>query len=50
MSSPEGKLTDATKRGIEQGRREIAEGRGITTAELLKKLGLNVKHRKHAYK
>ena len=50
MSCPEGRLTGATKREIAQGRREIAEGKGITTAELLKKLELDIRHMRHAYK
>ena len=48
MSKYEARLTDATKREIANGRREIKEGKGMTRCELLKRL--NVKHRKHAYK
>jgi len=39
-SDAEGELNEETKREIEQGRREIKEGKGISTKELMKKLGI----------
>lgn len=39
-SDTEGELNEETKREIGQGRREIREGRGISTRELMKRLGI----------
>lgn len=36
----EGELNEETKREIEQGRREIREGKGMSTKELMRKLGI----------
>lgn len=36
----EGELTEHTKREIELGRKEITEGKGISTKELMKRLGV----------
>jgi hypothetical protein len=42
MAKPDsdGELNNETKREIEQGRREIKEGRGVSTKELMKRLGI----------
>jgi hypothetical protein len=39
-SNSESELNEETRREIEQGRREIKEGRGVSTKELMKKLGI----------
>jgi len=39
-SDSESELNEETKREIERGRREIREGKGISTKELMKKLGI----------
>ena len=39
-SDTEGELNEETKHEIEQGRREIREGKGISTKALMKKLGI----------
>jgi len=39
-SNNESELNVETKREIEQGRREIREGKGVSTKELMKKLGI----------
>ncbi len=39
-SDTEGELNEETKREIEQGRREIRGGKGISTKELMKRLGI----------
>ncbi len=39
-SNSESELNDGTKREIEQGRREIKQGKGVSTKELMKKLGI----------
>ncbi|OIO21646.1 hypothetical protein COV61_00360 [Candidatus Micrarchaeota archaeon CG11_big_fil_rev_8_21_14_0_20_47_5] len=36
----EGELNEETMNEIEKGRREIREGRGMSTKELMKKLGI----------
>ena len=36
----EGELTDETKKDIEVARKQLKEGKGITTKELMKELGL----------
>ena len=39
-SDSDGELNEETKREIEQGRREIRKGKGVSTKELMKKLGI----------
>lgn len=39
-SNSENELNEETKREIERGRREIREGKGVSTKELMKKLGI----------
>jgi hypothetical protein len=39
-SDADGQLNDETRREIEAGRREIRQGKGISTKELMKKLGI----------
>lgn len=36
----EGELTEQAKKGIELGRKEIKEGKGVSTKELMKRLGV----------
>jgi hypothetical protein len=39
-SNSESELNEETKREIERGRREIREGKGVSTKELMKRLGI----------